>query len=714
MQSGIASNNAPVVARIGVQQSLAIPGLVTPPPVSGDAQTIAALSEALSGGALIARQYTEMEVDELRRREQARRVQLAEQDRLDREAQTIDRGLASRAARTKLPDLQRRIAEEIIVPVEGEDTEGAIERLLIPFTENQSPAYVEQIRDIMEPALAGALAQQEAKIRDRMQQENLIYVGESLAAETDPAAARQAFQSAKAQFPTIGETEYLAATAGNAMLIHARAGNQQGVAAMQEIIGDRLPEERARASAMLTQAKIQQEAKVNDDYRQGVANLYVQSAPFDLIEERIRAGEGTIDPTIIKQQLDELDVRRRQSVEGSNRDAIRAFDKAKTDEAFRTAASTARTAAWSGGVAAIEDATFEREDGSTLTIPAKQIREAAISLSMEAIAREEAPRDASPEEAAASARRTLARQTELLGLNGQTYAPWTQTMNAGYLASLSSFRATEGKNVAIPANLEAGFDLYKRLNTINPRLAAAHVDTNARMYYDLIDLAETYATPGQRPAAIMMAMKATAGGLTEDQFASGVNSNAVADAMDESDFASVNNRGEIEQTVRRVARFYVATGVVGDPAVAIEKAVEKVTGTLTNDGAYAIDLGPINAPENFPDIARSMSEVYAAKHGEEEGLDSDDISIAPGETSGTFILFNNATGQPVENWATDGIYTMADINAFARGQAIEGREAVFNRILAKRAAPAQQVKAAQQLLAQPLPRSSNPRASERF
>jgi hypothetical protein len=684
MQSGIASNNAPVVARIGVQQSLAIPGLVTPPPVSGDAQTIAALSEALSGGALIARQYTEMEVDELRRREQARRVQLAEQDRLDREAQTIDRGLASRAARTKLPDLQRRIAEEIIVPVEGETTQDVIERTVGEFVANQSPAFEEQFRDIAEPALAGALVQQEANIRSRMERENLVLLGESIAAEKDPVKARATFESARAQYPRISDTEYLAASVGNAIKIKARAGDAAGVAAMADIIGpQRLPEERAEANALLAQAKIQQEAKTNDDYRQRIANRYVQGAPFDIIEEDIRSGDGTVDPTIIKQQLDELAVRRRQSVEGSNRDAIRAFDNAATEERINTLVAASRTSMYSSEFTLGKDVEITRPDGSTLTIPFKQVEPIAIDRAMSAIAREEAPRDASPEEAAASGRRTLARQTEYLGLNGKTYEPWNRIRNAGYLTSLSSFRATDGKDVQIPANLEAAVDLQKRLNQINPRFAAAGIDTNARMFYDLIDLAETYATPGDRPAAIMMAMKATAGGLTEERFSTGVAIDRVREAMDESDFASVNNRGEIEQTVRRVANFYVATGIVGDPAIAIEKALEKVTGTLTSDGAYAIDLGPINAPENFPDIARSMAEVYAAKYGEEEGLDSDDISIAPGETSGTFILFNTATNQPVENWATEGIYTMADINNFARGQADDAKQDVIKRVLAK-------------------------------
>jgi hypothetical protein len=203
------------------------------------------------------------------------------------------------------------------------------------------------------------------------------------------------------------------------------------------------------------------------------------------------------------------------------------------------------------------------------------------------------------------------------------------------------------------------------------------------MFYDLIDLAETYATPGQRPAAIMMAMKATAGGLTEERFSTGVNVNDVRSSMDGTAFEEVNNRGEIEQTVRRVANFYVATGVVGDPAIAIEKAVEKVTSTLTSDGAYAISYGSVNMPENIADIARSMSEVYVAKYGDEEGLDSDDISLAPGETNGTFILFNTATGQPVENWANSGIFTLADINAIARGQAVEGKEDLMKRVLAK-------------------------------
>jgi hypothetical protein len=685
MQSTLSGNTAPVVGRMGVQQSLAVPGLVTPPPVDPTVALVEETLRALEGGTAFFQQYTQFELDAMREQERQRREIQIEQERADRDAEVADRGLASRAARTALPDIQARIAREEIAPREGLTVRDQIESIVATQIEGQSPAYAEQFRDIAEPALAGAFAAQEGRIRDRVDRENLVFVGESLATQTDPARARATFESERAKFPTVTDTEYLASTAGSAMLIHAQAGNREGVAAMQAIIGNRLPEERAKANAELVQAGIRQEAKAADDYRQGVANLYVQGAPFDVIEEQIRRGEGTQDPTLIKQQLDELASRRERSVTESRRAAIAAFDAAKTDEAVRGAVVNSRSAMYTGGLAFVQDQTVERFDGTTLTIPAKVIRDTAIEQSMSQIAAENAPRDTSPQEAAASQRRTLVQQAQYLGENGQTYAPWTQMMNAGKLAGLSSFRTTAGKDgkgeVQIPANLNDGFDLYKRLTSVNPRLAAAHVDSETRMFYDLIDLAETYATPGQRPAAMMLAMRAVNGGLTEDTFSSGIDIKNVRDAFDEGDFASVNNRGELEQSVSRVARFYRATGAVGDPDTAIARAYEKVTSTLTSDGAYAIDLGPIAVPENYDVIARSVVEDYAAKFGEEEGIEADDLSLAPGETPGALVIYNRATGQPVENWANSGVYTIADIQAFAQGKADENTRNIVRKII---------------------------------
>jgi hypothetical protein len=679
---------------MGIQRSLAVPGLVTSPPVSQAADLLAETLRALQGGAAVFQQYSQIEIDAARERErqqveQERRQReiLAQQEREDREAEVADRGLASRAARNFLPDIQAQIAREEIRPGEGRTVGDTIESLVLNRIDGQSPAYADQFRDIVEPALSQAFASQEARIRTRVERENLVFIGESLATQTDAAKARAMFESERSKFPTLSDTEYLASTAGSAMLIHAASGIRKGVAAMRAIIGNRLPEERARADADLVRAEIQEKARIADEYRQGIADLYVKGAPFDVIEEQIRKGEGTQEPTLIKQHLDDLSSRRDRSVNESRRAAVAAFDDAAIDEAIRGAAVDSRSAIWTGGLANVTDRKVERPDGTVLTIPASTIRSRAIEYAMSQIAAENAPRDNSPQEIVASQQRTLARQVEYLGENGETYEPWTRTMNAGRLAGLSSFRATAGKDgkgsVEIPANLTDGYDLYKRLATVNPRLAAAHIDTDTRMFYDLIDLAETYATPGQRPAAMMLAMRAVNGGLTEDRFSSGVDIKQVRYAFDDTKFSGVNNRAELEQSVARVARFYVATGAVGDPETAIERAIEKVTSTLTSDGAYAVDMGPIDMPQNFPDIARSIAEDYAERFGEEEGVDADDLSLAPGEATGTFIVYNRSLGQPVENWATNGVFTLADIRAFAQGKSDEQTKAIVEKILRK-------------------------------
>ncbi len=83
-------------------------------------------------------------------------------------------------------------------------------------------------------------------------------------------------------------------------------------------------------------------------------------------------------------------------------------------------------------------------------------------------------------------------------------------------------------------------------------------------------------------------------------------------------------------------------------------------------------------PPNIAVISELITKNYVEQFGEEEGVDEDDLTLIPGETEATWILFNQSVLMPVESRRDNGIFTNADLRRIAEGETQTIREGIIN------------------------------------
>ena len=77
-------------------------------------------------------------------------------------------------------------------------------------------------------------------------------------------------------------------------------------------------------------------------------------------------------------------------------------------------------------------------------------------------------------------------------------------------------------------------------------------------------------------------------------------------------------------------------------------------------------------------ISELITKNYVEEFGEEEGVDEDDLTLIPGETEATWILFNQQVLMPVEQWRGHGIFTNADLRRISEGETQSIREGIIH------------------------------------
>jgi hypothetical protein len=282
----------------------------------------------------------------------------------------------------------------------------------------------------------------------------------------------------------------------------------------------------------------------------------------------------------------------------------------------------------------------------------------------------------SPEEA-------LPEQLALLARNGVTYPAFERVFAAAGLVLSVDLATTED----VPVVAANAFELYKRMGAINPRLRDAHVGKagrDTRLFFEFADLAERYVTPGEPRDAMFVAAKA----VQAEQTAASLGDFWSRQLLDKKIRGMLNSPlwpgGKVKNQVEMLAKLRDLAGLYlralpTTPADAIDEAAKRLEATHTKINGWAIDTHDTLLPDaaTFDALAQELIERYVKKHGNEEGVDEGDLALIPGETDGSWIIFNMGANAPVDHVDEDGLFATADLQRLvAQGRMKHLREIV--------------------------------------
>jgi len=640
--------------RTGVTETLDVPGLPAPGyiPSSGANLLNQALTAMGAVGRVAGQLSDERDRNAYAAQRDADRAQ-ADQEKVDRDLEQFHRGQASLAARTQLQSLQADIAEGKVV-VAG-DPQEFIDGFVNTATEGLSPAYAEQYREILQPALTGVIRDKQRQILGKQRDENLSLLAEAAVTAT-PESLANIRETGKREFPTITDAEFADRVFRPAAEAAAVRGDKNAVDALTAAMGDSLPIERQRIGAALESSIARQRRDTEDAFKNDVAGRLIKGESYAATREAINAYGDRIDETTRLQALDQVTAREKQALT-----EIRAQQKETYVTQFNSAAigdavDRMNRAKETGGAVVIEDV----EDPQGIAPPMKRtaIVEEATKVSLAQIA-QATPND--PQLA-------FANQVQFLSDNGVTNPLWERTLAAGFV-SVSGDLGAEKLGETPPAML-AAFELDSRLNAMNPALRLNHhKDATARNLFDVARTAQKYTTNGDPSAALLMARKAFAKGALEGDYYDGVTGDVLNTALEDFelsvpgfnndvDFAGLRNPNDVKPEVQRVAKMLVAS--IGIPAEAAAKeAVQLVSKSYSVVNGFAVYTGGANVPPGMTDSMKGVIADYVAEHPD-EGVEVGDLSFTPIDQAGTWVLVNMRNNRPVDQWRESGTFNVAD------------------------------------------------------
>ncbi len=273
---------------------------------------------------------------------------------------------------------------------------------------------------------------------------------------------------------------------------------------------------------------------------------------------------------------------------------------------------------------------------------------------------------------------------EYLSGNGMTYYRFEGILEGGYSAS-TNFAATTDGEYKPPVIIDAGYQLYKKLRAIDPKLANKHISVDAQTFYrDRLTAEEGGAEPNEQVTRAIRASEYKSG-LTvsakqiETEFAGQLKFDPGWLSLEK----QIYNYGDIVPMFMRWVNHDIAsTG--NSPARAIANATERFDSQFEIVNGFAVHVGNRVIPRDFEKVSDYIIEQYIAYNPGE--ADAEDLAIAPAP-NGLWQIVNMATGgRPVEAGFVDGVgaftapqlaqmgYAMAkqndadDADAYARGQ----------------------------------------------
>ncbi|THV25079.1 hypothetical protein [Peteryoungia ipomoeae] len=250
--------------------------------------------------------------------------------------------------------------------------------------------------------------------------------------------------------------------------------------------------------------------------------------------------------------------------------------------------------------------------------------------------------------------------------NALTFPSWTQALEAGYSATNS--RNTSGDE--LPQSVLDGVDLYQRLHATNPAMVARHMpDESTRDFYERVRMGMQLQHMDQTQAvrnamAIMADPDRTNNPMNQLRFVDVEKevSKITIDPWMAGSWFEVGgdvptNLGTVAGEISRLAKFGIESGL--STKVALKQARERFLLDNVEVNGNFVNIADKQVPPNFSDLVDNALKLYAEKHGDEEFLAAEDLTIKQAQNGRDWIIVTKDQ-VPVEN-QQDGSITLQSL-----------------------------------------------------
>lgn len=574
---------------------------------------------------------------------------------LDQQAEQLDRGRARRDAATDFQREQPEIGADTLTPASYDDIEGSVAAMLGPRLEGQSQAYRDQYLESAQASYVGAFADQRQRQHDRA----VAAAVEHISANVQDAGDQAAIATQEAEFLKLDKRHtkegFYASVVTPAMRTAAKVGDEEAFNNFRQSL------EKAGVSAAdiklaeadLAQAKAREQADAINAFQDSVAKVSLDGGSFDAQRAAADAGRGKVPDEVILRTKEHIDEKERVALGNARSATLKLENQQREDGILGTLLGDSMKADQTGGlIVSVPEDGFRWTDagGHDQHLTKDEAVDRVTVAAMDQIAAE------SPDPQTA-----IRSQAAWLSFNSVTNPLWRRTLEAGFMTNVDAvLRQTEdGTPVGdLPVAMTAGYQLWKSLD-IDTQTRERHATSETASFYALAELAEKYVTPGDPKASLLRAVEAARTDPATVQLA--MASIADRDVIKASDWADGTiNAVDIRADVRRTAAFLYRTGTVTDPKAAIAEASEMVKRQWSKVGGAMVFTADRSIPVNFADhLAPYIIRSYAERHGKDEGVQADDLTIVPGRVKGTWILLDTTTHAQVEG--EEGFMTTADL-----------------------------------------------------
>jgi hypothetical protein len=557
--------------------------------------------------------------------------------------QEIVIGEARRTARMRLTDIQTAIDSGRIARGQGESYEDFAARVALEESDGMGELYTRAFADTIGPQLAQyAQASDERRVSEaRAASVQVLADSASLAATSDDVS--NAINAAEAL--GLRRDQATRAVGLTALQAAAQAGDRVRFDRVKAALGSELVQEQEALGIQLGERERAIASQRRNDFLDNLALVSLSGGGFGeqlaLVAEGLTG--GTIDPSTAERLTSEI----QNSMAAQEKAQLVQADREQ--EAANVAGLTADLFALStvagagpndpnaplaGGIASItddQDFEFTLPSGKVQTVKGRDVRRAVTAKAMQAIG------EAAPDPATA-----LRRQAQWLGFNNVKHDPLATQLTGGVSQAITALTATpgSGQSPEVPASTIDAYRTATVLQATSPSVYERHTTESDRAFYDAVRLGMESGKDEQQ--AIVAAARAAASPLRYqpmDLSKRMVWNRAIAlDAM------QARNASVVESYLNQLTRYYVAsTGMTVDRAA--DLAIEKVEQQFPVHRGVAVSvagLAPI-ARESLPDVLGQLAGEYAAKYGEAEGIEADDIAWDRDARSGTWRAVNART-----------------------------------------------------------------------
>lgn len=596
---------------------------------------------------------------------------------INKQQETAERALAARHARKQIEIYRDAVNKGEMIPEEDEDVADFVSRIVKRDTEGFSAGYSTEYAEHVEPQLLNFLFRKAEQERLRIAQDSRQLAIDRGLLLSSPQGMLENFNASKNLpglerlndnermgeiiVPLLGvAVQRSAAAQNNTQFNEAKIfldsitsvlGSNYGQE--QEMAANAFAANRARLNSILMSDDIARfsHAAANGVLDVKLFDLFNKNNPGVLTDEQIRSVKINNLLGIDRRAEEQIKIRKEQEVEWAKQ------------QVFLNASQLMNAARETGGAAAIGDVNLV-VNGKEINISRNEQVRQVTDNTMRIM--EQTMEDPFP------------AQEPWLAINGVTYPRWERTFASVYSVTSSFFAESQEARQRItrekvkvedlPENVLTGFDLFRRLKAVNPRLAYMHIrNPEIEQFYDMADLAFQYITPGERSESLLVAANAVNRLRSPAKSAFTVSPAQVVEAIGDDSFVfdswmpfdeqSAKNSSDMQAKVANLATLYVAGSGI-DKETAIQAAIEKLKSTHTVINGWAVQTNNVIIPENFEQTADGIIKDYVSRHGEEEGISESDLALIPGDSQGTWVLVNaNMYGVPVEHIQDGGFFT---------------------------------------------------------